>query len=138
MGRLEIILQRYLELHSRYGHTPRRHEERPQFDQAQRELWVLAQAICKLAFPKIQSELEAAQRDAIAQIRLHIEHATPVVVHPRRRQRPVIWSDFQLTPELSLDPTTTGACVTTDVAKRLHKAHKHQVSTVLSVVHKHR
>jgi hypothetical protein len=137
MHRLDSILQRYFELHSRFGHSPRR-GDRSQFREAQRELWALAQAICKITHPKIQAELEAAQRDAIAQIRLHVEHAGPAVVHPRRRQRPILWSDYELTPEFSLDPTTTGACVTKDVAKRLREAHKHQVSAVSSVIHNYR
>lgn len=135
MGKIDAILHRYRELSACYGHAPRRAAERPAYDNAQRELWALAQAICQLTQPTIQAELDAARRDAIAQIRLHVERVSPVAVYPRPRQRPVPWTEFQLTPELSVDPSTTGACVTTDVARRLHRAHKLQVSIVINVVH---
>jgi hypothetical protein len=132
---LDDLIQRYLELYRRHGHT-HKGDDRRQFDKAQRELWALAQAICKLTHPKIQSELDAARRDAVAQINLHIEHASPIVVSPRPKQRPISWTEFQLTPELSVDPQTTGACVSIDVAKRLRFAHKNQISAVYDIVHR--
>lgn len=136
MNHVEDLVATYHELFSQYGHAPRRGGDDPRFIAAQRQLWLLAQAICQLTHPQIQAELDAARRDAIAQIRLHVENASPVVVSPRRRQRPITWADIQLTPELSVDPTTVGACVTVDVAKRLTRAHKEQVKAVLSIVHR--
>ena len=138
MGKLDDILYRYLELSAQYAHCPRRPHDRPLYDEAQRELWALAQAICQLTNPKIQIELDAARRDVMAQVRLHIENVGPVVVRPARKPRPMGWAEFQLTPELATDLTITGATVTLDVAKRLREAHKQQVSRVYTVVHSSR
>jgi len=124
------LIARYSELQRRFGHAPRRPEDRRHFDNAQRELWALAQAICQLTYPHIQHELDAARRDVMAQVNLHIENAGPVEVRPHKQKRPITWPEFQLTPELSIDPTITGACVTIEVAKRLQKAHKLQVQMV--------
>jgi len=138
MGKLDAILQQYLELSRQYGHCPRGTRDRTAYDYAQHELWALAQAICHLTHPTIQRELDAARRDVVAQVNLHIEHVGPVVVRPARRSRPASWAEFQLTPELATDLTITGATVTLDAAKRLREAHKRQVSHIYSVVHNSR
>jgi len=136
--KLDDLISRYLELHRQYGHAPRRREDRPHFEKAQRELWQLAQAICSLTHPALQAELDAARRDVMAQVCLHIINCGPVVVRPRNYLRPITWPEFQLTPELSQDVTITGATVTSDVAKRLRLAHKNQVSAIYAIIHKAR
>ena len=138
MGRTaDDLINRYLELQRKFAHC-NRHTDRRQFDEAQRELWALAQAICQLTNPHIQQELDAARRDVMAQVNLHIENVGPVVVRPRAYKRPITWPEFQITPELSTDPTITGASVSADVAKRLRNAHKQQISLVFSVTRKPR
>jgi hypothetical protein len=137
MGELDDLVSRYLDLYRQFGHAPRR-GDRPTFNKAQRELWQLAQAICTLAHPKIQAELDAARRDVMAQVRLHIENIGPVVVRPKHHSRPVTWAEFQLTPELSMDMNITGASVTKDVARRLREAHRQQISAIYAIAHKAR
>ena len=137
MEPLDGFLLRYRELTARYAHAPRLRADRPLYENAQRELWQLAQAICHMSAPNLQRELDAARRDAVAQIRLHLENVGPIVIRPSPRDRPRSWAEFQLTPELSYDAATSGATITTDVARRLIRAHKAQVHHVYDVVRRH-
>lgn len=133
-----LLVERYNQLYKLYGHLHRRPSpaERVRYEYAQRELWALAQAICGLTNPHLQAELDSARRDVVAQVNLHIEGVGPVEVRPRQILRARTWPDYPITPEFALDPTLTGACVTSDVATRLRKAHKEQVKYVYAIVHR--
>ena len=136
MGTIDEYVRHFNDLSARFAHAPRRGCDRPLYELAQRELWQLAQAICHMSAPKLQHELDLARRDVVAQIRLHIENVGPVVVRPAARDRPRSWAEYHITPEISYDPSTNGATITTDVARRLLRAHKAQVHHVFGVVNK--
>jgi hypothetical protein len=56
------------------------------------------------------------------QVRLHIKAATGARVVTERPRRPLAWPDFQITPEIAVDPNITGNAVLTPVLKKLKLA----------------
>src|SRR6266550_2472867 len=107
-----------------------------EFIRAQTAMFHLAQAICHLASPDIQRELDDARRDVMHEI-THgprgLEcHVVILAAHAPR------WTDFEITPEVTFDPTISGSPVSRKAASRLRHAHKIQIATISRLVTEYR
>jgi len=82
------------------------------FEAAQVEMFNLAQLICEIAAPATQYRLEEVRREIIEQIHLAIKVPTGArVVTKRIPNDTLTWSEFQLTPEIAVDPSITNNAV---------------------------
>jgi hypothetical protein len=133
-NQLAILCDRFHALSKQYGHAPRGRttpEVRRLYNHAQTELFQLAQAICKIANPEIQANLEVARSEIMEQVRVHVKVATGARVVSERPIRAVAWYDFQITPEISFDPNITGNAVLRDELKRLKAALRAQYGVLM-------
>jgi hypothetical protein len=124
-NRLAILCARFQELTKHFSHLPRNNRDatrRRLYVQAQEELFRLAQAICELADPAVQARLEEVREEAMAQVRLHVRVPTGARVVTERPRRPLSWVDFQITPEITVDPHIAGSAVLSPILKRLKLA----------------
>lgn len=134
---LEIAIQRFKELKKqsympRRGRTP---EMLRQFHSAQIEMFYIAQKICMLTRPDIQLTLDAVRRKIVEQIELSIK--APIgarVMTQRVNSSALTWSEYQLTPEISSDPTITGNVVLMPLLRQLKESLRAQVSHVITIV----
>ena len=138
--KLEQAVARFKELRGRHGHLSRQdrsaHAVRC-FQAAQVELYQLAQVICMLLTPAIQIELDEVRREIMEQLDLRIK--TPVgarVVTKRIPKSNLLWSEFQITPEISVDPTITGNMVLRPLLQKLKGLLRAQCSTVNARVYR--
>jgi hypothetical protein len=122
---LEMAIARFRELHQQHGHLPRSSRHRTpdmlrQFHAAQCEMFHLAQVISMLVDPKTQLELDNVRREIMEQIELNIKVPTGARVETKQLGTgQLIWSEFQLTPEIAVDPTITGNAVLWPLLRRL-------------------
>jgi hypothetical protein len=100
---------------------------------SQIEMFYLAQAICSQHAPIIQENLNNARRKVIEEINLGPTDVGGQVT-PSRQTNFHRWSDFQITPEFSLDPFVTGKYISKGAITRLRQAHKEQVQAVINIV----
>lgn len=131
---LEISIGRFRALRQHYGHLPRQRrtlELIEQYRMAQVEMFHLAQVICSLVDPTLQLELDTIRREIMQQIDLHIKVPTGArVVTKRTTPGQLTWSEYQITPEISVDPTITGNAVLFPLLRRLRVALRAQVGLV--------
>jgi hypothetical protein len=130
---LQLAIARFRELRQRHGHLPRNRtaDMAHQFHAAQVEMFNLAQVICMLVDPAIQLELDATRREIMEQIELNIKVPTGARVETKRiTSGHLIWSEFQLTPEIAVDPTITGNAVLFPFLRRLRALLRAQVGLV--------
>ena len=83
----------------------------------------------------MQSELDSARRDLVAQLQKCIR--TPVTgaaMGTVKLRRPPTWQDAHLTPELSIDPTITGNAVVRRDVERLKAALRAQFATLRKLI----
>lgn len=120
---LSSLITRFRELRSRHSHMPlhgRTPETRRQFQLAQTEMFNIAQAICGLAQPRLQRALDDVRREIMEQITLGIKAPTGArVVAKQLRFTSVIWSEFQITPEVAQDPSINDNAVLLPLLRRL-------------------
>lgn len=131
---LEAAITRFRELRQHHGHLPRRHKTDDmvrQFHAAQVEMFNLAQVICMLVAPATQLELDAIRREIMEQIELNIKVPTGARVVTRRIPTGhLLWSEYQLTPEITVDPSITGNAVLFPLLQRLKVLLRAQVGLV--------
>jgi len=131
---LSPLLDRFYHLTRRYAHPPGRNasaDARRHFDQAQIELFHLAQAICALLNPEVQLRLDLLREEIMAQLRLELRTcATGAFVVRRKHPRPVLWWEYQITPELTHDPTIVGNAVLRPYVSRLKTALRDQAAVI--------
>jgi hypothetical protein len=131
---LEVSISRFRALRQRYGHLPRQRrtpESIEQFRMAQVEMFHLAQVICGLVNPALQLELDTTRREIMQQIDLNIKVPTGArVVTKRTTPGQLTWYEYQITPEISVDPTITGNAVLFPLLRRLRVALRTQVGLV--------
>jgi hypothetical protein len=131
---LAILLDRFLYLSARFTHPPGRNATdvaRAHFDQAQRELFNLAQAICALANPTVQRKLDLLREEIMVQLGLELRtRATGASIMRRSHPRPILWWEYQITPELSHDPTIVGNAVLKPYVKKLKEALRAQAAVI--------
>jgi hypothetical protein len=97
----------------------------------------LAQMICMLTKPDIQLELDAVRREIIEQIRLNIKVPTGARVETKRIPAGhLLWSEYQLTPELTVDPNITGNAVLFPLLTRLKALLRAQAGCVNTRVYR--
>jgi len=138
--KLEEAIARFKELRGRHGHLSR--QDRSEyavrcFHTAQVEMYQLAQVICMLLTPAIQIELDEVRREIMEQIDLKIKVPTGARVTTKRIPKSsLLWSEFQITPEISVDPTITGNMVLRPLLKRLKGLLRAQCSTVNARVYR--
>ena len=107
------------------------------FHTAQVEMFQLAQLICMMIRPDVQVELDSVRREIVEQIGMHIK--APIgarVVTKRIPDSHLLWSEFQLTPEIAVDPTITGNVVLLPLLKRLKALLRAQVGCVNTTVYR--
>jgi|SRR5438128_2449468 len=107
-----------------------------EFVRAQTSMFHLAQAICQVACPDVQRELDDARRDVMHELThapkgLEV-HMVVVNMHAPR------WQEFEITPEVTFDHSLAGSPVSKHAATRLKRAHKHQVSMVTHLIAEYR
>jgi|SRR5215467_2890008 len=133
-SRLFPLLNTFYTLSKRNAHPPGRNasaDARRHFDQAQIDLFQLAQAICAIVAPDIQLRLDLLREEIMAQLRLELRtSATGAQVVRRKHPRPVLWWEYQLTPELSHDPYIAGNAVLRPYVTRLKEALRAQAAAV--------
>lgn len=96
----------------------------------------IAQMICSLVDPGLQLDLDTCRREIIQQIELNIKVPTGARVVTRRiTNSNLIWSEFQLTPEISVDPGITGNAVLFPFLRRLKALLRAQVGLVNTKVY---
>jgi hypothetical protein len=134
---LQLAIARFKELRQTHGHLPRNRtvDMVHQFHAAQVEMFNLAQVICMLTEPGIQLELDATRREIIEQIELNIKVPTGArVVTKRIASGHLLWSEFQLTPEIAVDPTITGNAVLFPYLRKLKALLRAQCGLVNTMV----
>lgn len=133
-------ITRFRELRGKHGHLSR--QDRSEyaircFHVAQVELFNLAQMICMLVDPPIQLELDAVRREIMEQIELNIKVPTGARVETKRIYTSrLLWSEFQLTPEIAVDPTIAGNAVLFPLLKRLKVLLRAQCGRVNTAVYR--
>lgn len=151
MQELEKAIRRFKSLHSVYSKQTRTHQRTIHHSEqfllhryhAHEEMFRLAQYIAKHKFPALQDELESARRAAIKALETTISttHGTKVYQHGTKGQsaymRPkkytlatIVWSDIQITPEISSDFNLAGKVIPHIVAKRLIVALRRQIGAL--------
>lgn len=137
--RLEAALDRFKILRNSYGHLPRRGRTLEMlrcFDAAQVEMFQLAQLICALIAPQVQADLDNVRREIMELIELNIKAETGArVVTKKIASSHMVWYEFQLTPEIAVDPTITGNAVLGNLLPRLKAALRQQVTRVNTAVY---
>jgi hypothetical protein len=132
--KLAILLDRFIFLSARYTHPPGRNATdvaRAHFDQAQRELFNLAQAICAIVNPAVQHRLDLLREEIMAQLGLELRtRATGASIMRRKHPRPILWWEYQITPELAHDPTIVGNAVLRPYVKKLKDALREQAAII--------
>lgn len=135
------VLERFRFLHNHWnrrpaGNLPKGQElERIERRMVQIELFYLAQIIGLQHAPDIQRELDAARKRVMEEIKKQELPIGEQMLPSRDRSRPFPrWFDFQITPEVSADPTITGVIVSRANAVRLRRALKAQIKAVMEVV----
>jgi hypothetical protein len=130
-GKLSQLTSKMSSLQSTWRHSPRDPNLRQSFLDAQLEMWVLAQAICSLLNPELQWEIDITRAYIVTQLKDAAFQPTSGSVFAnstnggfvmkrstRKKARPLLWQDIEITPEISCDPTLTGsAAVAADVVK---------------------
>lgn len=135
---LLAAITRFKDLSRAYAHSPGRHgspEARRLYYQAQLELWRLAQLIVGVTHPDIQLALDTVRRSISAQLSCALK--TPVTgasVRTSKIYRPLHWQDYQLTPELSIDPTIGGSAVLRQDLKKLKELLRSQSTALRSAI----
>jgi len=132
--RLSSLLDNFYFLRKRYAHSPGRNaspDARRHFDQAQIELFYLAQAICAILNPEVQLRLDLLREEIMAQLRLQLRtSATGAAVVRRKVTRPTLWWEYQITPELTHDPTIVGSAVLRPYVTKLKQALRDQAAVI--------
>ena len=109
------------------------------YTREQDECWAYAQAVSTLAYPALQKDLDNARRevmDVIDRAR-NLTHGSPfgaVIVPVKRNVYQARWSDHQITPEFTRDPTLSGFILPRALAQKVVKLHRQQVSAVTGLV----
>jgi hypothetical protein len=133
-SRLSPLLNQFYYLSKHYAHAPGRNAtaaDRRHFDQAQIELFQLAQAICAIVNPEVQLRLDLLREEIMAQLRLALKtSATGAVVVRRKAARPTLWWEYQITPELTHDPTIVGSAVLRPYVTKLKQALRDQAAAI--------
>jgi len=136
--RLSTLLNSFYFLSKRYTHPPGRNggeDARRHFDQAQIDLFHLAQALCTLINPEIQLRLDLLREEIMAQLRLALRtSATGAVVVRRKVTRPTLWWEYQITPELAHDPTIVGHAVLRPYVTKLKQALRDQAAAIKAYI----
>lgn len=131
---LEISIARFRGLRQNYAHLPRQRrtpERIEQFRMAQVEMFNLAQVICTLIDPQLQLRLDTVRREIMQQIDLNIKVPTGARVETKRTTLShLVWYEYQLTPEIAVDPTITGNAVLFPLLRRLKACLRAQVGLV--------
>ena len=133
-SRLSLLLDQFYYLSKHFAHSPGRNATpaaRRHFDQAQIDLFQLAQAICAIVNPEVQLRLDLLREEIMAQLRLALKTcATGAVVVRRKAMRPTLWWEYQITPELTHDPTIVGSAVLRPYVKKLKEALRDQAAAI--------
>ena len=130
---LAILLERFSYLSARYTHPPGRNaseDARRHFNTAQRELFNLAQAICAILNPEVQLRLDLLREEIMAQLSLELRAPTGAAVVRRKHPRPILWWEFQITPEVTHDPTIVGNAVLRPYVNKLKQALRDQAAVL--------
>ena len=138
MSRAGDIIDRFCSLRDAYGHAlhgrQKQQNNRNMYVRAQHEMFTLAQIICAIFHPDVQSRLDTLRQTAMRQItdRLGALTQDGAIMLPKK-PREVRWSDIQISFEVSADPNITGRMVDHNTTKELIKLHRKQVQLVLDV-----
>ena len=126
-------VERFRYLSSHYSHG--RKESLPEWIAAQREMFELAQTLCFMFDPDLQTRLQSARRTVVRYLQ---QHRPPEfysdVTMTVNRQHYLRWQDFQITPEISFDFSLKGVGIPKSIADQLIKVHRLQVRTVMSII----
>jgi len=128
----EILIQRFRELHLAYGRAHNSHKDG--FREANIELFILAQAIGALYAPGVQQSLNETRRAIVKDLLTGPQRLTMIdaVMAPvGKRKVNYVWSDYQITPEISVDPELLGRVVSHKLTRKLLKTQRLQISLVL-------
>jgi len=100
-------------------------------------MYNIAQALCAAEAPEVQHELDAVRREIVDQVsrnRPVVEPSPGVFTPLPKKIKQCDWTDFQLTPEITISPLVAGHLVPRDLVNRLLKLHRMQVSVVTSLI----
>lgn len=109
------------------------------YTREQDECWAYAQALGALAFPALQQELEKTRRqvmEVIGAVRA-LQHGSPfgsVIAPGKKISYQARWTDHQVSPEFTRDPTLTGIIIPRGISQKLVKLHRQQVSAITGLV----
>lgn len=126
------LIERFRSLHNEFGRTL--HIKRYGFRRAQIELFQLAQAIAQIHCPRIQQELTDVRTEIMEELTNGLDHISfsDAVMAPSTCTRH-LWSDYQITPEVSIDPRLTGRIVNRKLVVRLSALRRRQIAFVLKI-----
>lgn len=113
-----------------YRHIPRGRVDRRMWSSAQVELFHLAQVIASRECPSIQSALTEARRAVMHHLIVDTKDPSAPCSMGQSR-RPMTWDRFQLTPEISHDPSLSAIPIPDPLARDLLTLHAAQVQAVL-------
>lgn len=135
------LIETFRNLHFQFGSA--RDWDKPYFRQANIDMFHLAQAICTLYHPLIQVELDKQRKLIVEEFAAQTLKgkwlAGASIMAPQGMGQPIsrkqmIWSDFQITPEISCDPNLTGRVINRALTYKLNKLLRKQTTTVRRLV----
>lgn len=132
---MDDLILRFRELYRAFGRTSL--TAKPGYDQAQIELYILAQALGSLYAKQTQDQLNACRREAMQQLmgelkKLRYSDAVMAPVNTNRRR--MNWADIQITPEVTMDLRLIGRVVDNKLVAKLNALRRKQISQILRIV----
>lgn len=130
---LDSAIRSFQAIHRQFTHPPRGRttpQARAHFAQAQRELFHLAQVICALANPTVQTELDTIRRRVMEVISEAPDIGAALTP---RFVRVALWYDFEITPGVAFDLRLIGHKTPISLARALHRQHLEQITIVRAI-----
>lgn len=137
----DVIHHLYL-LTRRYSHPPRAtkadiHGVIRLYQERQVEMYHLVQVVVARSTPLIQAEVQFCRRQVVDEINQGPTSPAVRSLQPKKTTGFVRWYEYQITPEISFDPTITGRFASSKVVDQLKQALHAQYVAVQEILRIH-
>lgn len=136
---IDDVVHHFVELSRRFSHPPTsKGSFRAIYQSRQVDLYHLAQVITARVFPDVQSNLDQCRRVIMDELTKGPCHSSVIGLIPRNvPSRFVRWNEYQITPEISFDPSVTGRVASGVNVKRLKQCLFEQFKAIQFVMQEH-
>jgi len=101
------------------------------------EMWQLAQALCASHQPALQASLDDVRREIMSHVsrnEIVIEDRPGEFTSLAKHKMHCLWTDFQITPEVTIDSRLRGHLIPGVLVTRLLDLHRQQIRLVASLI----